>query len=664
MMCLSKIKLLLAATLAAYSLALPLTGVAWAGIDTYDCFNPKYKDLPKAQANKADDQATKQLKSQYYSLTKALDQLCKTADDNHFEVGYTSQKNLEDDIKADGKWEEYQAKLKQLETIAKQINALKATDNACGDKYPYGCPDGTVCMEHNTSYSTEFSDITMRSFSCKSPDEKTIYGSSHQVDNSKVGSVTMSVGGPTAISNVVTSDGDSKVATFSLLNGFHGLDDFNQTGEVENLRTNAACKIEEMKQDYLSTCYSCVIVSTLIRTFMNITEVTYPLTQEAGITLLTIGMFLWLAFFVLGKISSFVSLEPMDMLNELFKFFFKCLVAYTLITSGLKMLTVMLVNPILEAGADYGIGIIDSVTPSSINIDGYTSQDTRTYKLSSSGVMDQKVFSKIMDISKKADNAVSLNFVIGNALICHSTHAGAIQFAKKITDYVGIPFYFPDIWLWLCGAAIWFFAFMVVMGVNFYLLDLSFKIGFALLAFPITIGLWPFNKFKDKFAACLKIIINAAGTFMFLGITTGISIQLISAAMGGTDALFEAIAADNKKYISEKFSLTGGAFILILFAFLYSHKLISETVSKMADHFFSAVTSGMNPMHEKTTQAIDFAKKAVTTVATGVVGVAGGAANIAATAAKTAAKGAAKKAARGAVKGVRNFMNRGKQENE
>ena len=717
----------------------------------------------------------------------------------------------------------------------------------------------------------------------------------------------------------------------------------------ETARSNAGfCDINALKSDYMSNCYSCVVVGNLIKTFMNISAITYPVTQKAGVKLLVIGMMIWLAFYVLKKISSFVSLEPMEMLNELFSFFFKCLIAYVLMTSGLRNITDLIVDPILKAGADYGISIIDSVskdllqkteiventkpddyyqmeevkdkkqaeevekatgnkvvgeidakkvrpenmsqiseggkkgnycqlggdrdhafgahqldyryggadfavtcgyTPfvnaynksgykqcankaakynnksaeylriieqcgstlrsylkpelkklcqsnpekmkqlqedytrkntytkafalinkqcgTNLNLSNYNSKEnftlsaalisgynhrpatmssiiksiscpstckkgnvtncnglgnqlydklqawwkknnrykdekkmcqtvlaggdidmsvldgasgssgSETYdyrqtnhyyvvkkgdqefdlipisKEDNKAVLNSSVFDKIMLISRKADNAVSLNFVIGEALVCHSTHAGAIQFAKKVTDLIGLEFYFPDIWIWLCGAVIWVFALMVTLAVNFYLLDLSFKIGFALLALPITIGLWPFEKFKDKFKVCVNIIINAAGTFMFLGITTGLSVVLISTSLGGTDELFSAIESDRKEYISNTFSLTGGKFFLILFAFLYSHKMISGTVSKLADKFFPSVTNGLTPMHQMTTQAIDMGVSAVKTVAGGVTGAVTGAAT-------KAAKGVAKSAARKAVKGVRKGVSKGR----
>ena len=151
------------------------------------------------------------------------------------------------------------------------------------------------------------------------------------------------------------------------------------------------------------------------------------------------------------------------------------------------------------------------------------------------------------------------------------------------------------------------------------------------------------KEFKDKFMVCVRILANAAGTFMFLGVTTGLGILIINASLGGTEQLFAAIASNNAIYVSQRFSLTGGAFIIILFALLYSHKLISKTDDKFAGKFFPAVTNGLSPMHHMTTQAIDFAKKAVGSTLSLAGGlVTGGAA--------TAAKAAGRQVARQAIR--------------
>ncbi len=958
MTCLSKIKLLVATVVTACAFTLPLAGDAWADglFSTYTCYNGSYNHLPKAQIIASDSAERKALKQSYTNLKKELDAICKKAGEKANGWILSTQSDFEKALKNLGIYDTYTKKLAQLGNVVKQIQDIPTPKNACGANYPYGCPAGLECYEVNAETSNvrgggmnvRISSTESKTFECHDPKKvKNNSALTHKEDYTKAtegqkkGSIYKADGG-TGVTTETLVDTSGRMSSTTTVAGVYDLaksedENFNYKDFEEyagDARSNAGfCDIAALKSDYMSNCYSCVVVGNLIKTFMEISTITYPVAQEAGVKLLVIGMMIWLAFYVLKKLSSFVSLEPMNMLQELFSFFFKCLIAYVLMTSGLRNITDLIVDPILKAGADYGIGIIDSVSADllkyteiqertkedapyqaepvkdkeqakkveeenkvkvtgevhtgkyrpedisktkesgmnyccwgdkrkngyhafgahqldffaggaeefakrckktnkeiynayvsagkksgtslrsaltpifkrmcstasgqaelkklqddyyisqykyvlkyasdtlginlnmnnyaqdsnftlsaalisgqihnpgaikrviegikaksgscasrSCNMDalakqvyaglkqklgfterygtgdgselnlcqrvlnggdidssglsssgssGYASYDYRQTdhyyivkkgdqdfdlipisKVDNKAVLDTTVFDKIMLISRKADNAVSLNFVIGDALVCHSTHAGAIQFAKKVTDLIGLEFYFPDIWIWLCGAVIWVFALMVTLAVNFYLLDLSFKIGFALLALPITIGLWPFEKFKDKFKVCVDIIINAAGTFMFLGITTGLSIVLISSSLGGTEELFSAIENDRKEYISNTFSLTGGKFFLILFAFLYSHKMISETVSNLANKFFPSVTNGLTPMHHMTTQVIDMGVEKAKMVASGVAGAVTGGAT-------TAAKAVAKTAARQAVKGIRKGISKG-----
>ena len=528
---------------------------------------------------------------------------------------------------------------------------------SCGHNYPDGCPEGKECKEvildqwvqRGSGMAARMVHQTSKSYECHEIDKKNekIWGGdisySTAGDGPKITEHNYDSGIGVASKTLVDEKGGMLQST--TVGGFITVSENDYGYEpLDSLLSNDGfCRIDQLKKDYTSNCYSCLIVANLIRTFMNAIDSTYNVTQVAGIKLLSIGMILWLAFFVINKLSSFVSIEPMDMLQELFTFFFKCLIAYTLITSGLKTLTTLIINPILIVGADYGIAVADAVLPEGMK--GISEHnDKNSYKLTNSSVMDTEVFDKIMTLSKKADAAVSTNFVIGEALICHSIHAGAINITESVEKVIPVKFYFPDVWIWLCGAVIWFFAFMVVMGVNFYLLDLSFKIGFAILAMPVMIGLWPFNKFKDKFKSCVNILINAAGTFMFLGITTGLSVLIISAALGGTEELFAAIASDDKGYVSQRFSLGGGSFIIILFAFLYAHKLISKTEG-LTDKFFESDMKDLNSMHHMTTQMIDFAKKQVgETLSLAGALVTGGASAAVKTAGKQMAREAIRKA--------------------
>jgi len=574
-----------------------------------------------------------------------LVQFCKNT---KCSVSITTKKDIAKEtitkcMQDNGTFAQYEQQRKAYNNLLTQMKVFN--DNyrqnggvVCGDDYPYGCPTGQTCWTQKYSSSVYTGYGAM--------------GNVQRSEGTKCKCSSKPLKGWNQVSTGESCDAEGSITAFRLVGDDQYKVEYNtnntkdeyvvkdrvtvfstdgivaqgqkttkhiytdETGQkfietiVENnARSNAGyCKIDQLKKDYMENCYSCTIVASLINTFMTVASKTAPLAAAAGVKLLVIGMFLWLAFFVLKQISALVVPEPMDILNNLLKFFLKCVVAYTFITSGLGLMTKLFVNPVLSFGADYGISVIDAVMPKTA-ADVDDKKDIENYDKVSAGLIDQRVFDKIMTLSKRADSAVSLNLVVANALTCHAGHAGAIQIAKDITDLVGLEFYFPNFWLWICGAAMWVMGLMLVIGINFYLLDISFKIGFGLLALPITLALWPFDKFQNKFTECFKIIVNAAGTFLFLGITVGVSLVLINAGLGGTDDLLNAIASDNKEYVAQQFSFAGARVFIVAFVFLYSHKLISATVSKMTNKFFGAVTGNINHMHGMAAGTADYLGK-------------------------------------------------------
>ncbi len=523
-------------------------------------------------------------------------------------------------------YKEYETSNKNFGTELKKLFEMyEATGGSmCGEDNPFGCPTGLKCYTCGGGGGNGTGGASWAYAKCSKKKPGAFGDVCSEVESAgKLSFQVQSWGGLAGSSRMtIRQDKSTETVEQNALGFDKNHTETNMFGErIEepDPRSNAGfCDIKGLKESYMGNCYSCTIVAALISTFMDVADKTAPLTQQAGVRLMIIGMFLWIAFYVLKQMASLVMPEPMKMVQDLLKFFFKCLIAYTLITSGISVVSKMIVEPLLSFGAEYGNTIIDVTTPKIADIDKYGKFDTKDYN---SHLISEAIFGKIMTLSKKADAAVSLNFVIGDALACHAHHAGAITVAKKVQEILHIEFYFPDFWLWLCGIAIWFMGLMVVIGINFYLLDLSFKVGFGLLALPITLGLWPFDKFQNKFTECIKLIINAAGTFMFLGISVGITVTLISAALGGTDELFKAIENDNKRYVAEQFSLGGAKFLLVAFAFFYSHKLISETVSNLTDTFFgSSLAGGMNHMHTMTVGTTSYLGGAVKDKVGGTVG--------------------------------------------
>ena len=337
---------------------------------------------------------------------------------------------------------------------------------------------------------------------------------------------------------------------------------------------NVVCHVADMQEKYQSSCYSCLIVKTLLEQFMTVGTKTYALCSEAGVKILVLASCLWIAFFVLKNVSSLANVEPVSMINTLLTQLFKIGVAYIIIVSGTNTFINYVVNPILATGADYGLAIIDGVSET-LNM-----QASGKYNYEGESLFSTDVMNKILGLAEGIDRVVSTNLVIGHALTCHSVNAGVWIF-----DLWVITISIPDIWIWLCGAVIWIFGFMMTLGVCYYLLDLSFKVGISIILFPITMGLWPFSTTSDKVISCVRTILKSAAIFAFLAITTSYGMTLISTALRDISEFYDRIENGDSQWISETKFFSGG------------------------------ILSGANPMHDRATQATDMAKRPVVATA-------------------------------------------------
>lgn len=487
---------------------------------------------------------------------------------------------------------------------------------ACGANNPDGCPEGQKCykIRYNITITRGgmAPDMTVHDdpvFECHTDKEieklrnpgffsRVKALSIEEVEGSKGEKNTYSVTSmATGVGNRSTVDEEGNIESYLTL----------AYGSIEIAQFIAKCNIAKMQELYQGKCYSCVIIKTLMETFLNACSKAYDITSEAGVKLLVLGALVWMAFFVMKNVSSLSNIEPGAMMNTLTVFLFKVMVAYILITSGLGVLIKYTINPLLTAGADFGIAFmsVTSDISGAPELNANYAVTVPTISAPDGGaateIVSSDVMNRIMFFAQNLDKNVSTNLVIGHAMTCWSMNGGAWDFSL---------FKMVNLWLWFCGALIWFVGFMLTLGIGYYLLDISFKLGFAIMALPVVIGLWPFNVTKGKVTAVISIMLKAAGTFVFLALTTTYALAMINVALRDVPTLFAKIEAGDAIWISNTFDLTGPYFLIILFVYLYSMKLISSTVSDYVDKFFKdSVFGGADPMHGKLTQMTDFAKQ-------------------------------------------------------
>lgn len=118
------------------------------------------------------------------------------------------------------------------------------------------------------------------------------------------------------------------------------------------------CVTENLMAMYSSTCYSCEITEILVSAFVRASAKAYQVSREAGNAILVVGFVLWVCFFVLKNISSFTTVEPMKMIQDLLIQVFKVFLAFVIVNSGIPTILHYTMEPLMLAGTDFGTAIL------------------------------------------------------------------------------------------------------------------------------------------------------------------------------------------------------------------------------------------------------------------------------------------------------------------
>lgn len=236
-------------------------------------------------------------------------------------------------------------------------------------------------------------------------------------------------------------------------------------------------------------------------------------------------------------------------------------------------------------------------------------------------------------------------FMLGHALMCYATEAAYTCIGGEGSGVQACLFTVPNLQYYPVGLIIYLTGFFMCMSIGMYFIDISFKLGFALLFLPITIGLWPFPVVNRKFNENISIIVYNAMLFAFISIGAAYAIVLITQGIIGDqqswNQFWQSInastdiaegregllniqiggakvgvftsqsqeAANSLEYMTENFSLDSVHVLIILFCLIFGFKIIADSSDKYIKYFVDgSMGSADSSMHHMGTQAIAFAK--------------------------------------------------------
>ena len=234
-------------------------------------------------------------------------------------------------------------------------------------------------------------------------------------------------------------------------------------------------------------------------------------------------------------------------------------------------------------------------------------------------IMPKSIMNSILGATRAITDTTADVMVIGDMIMCYSQeeNGGAWRInADWLPDKLK---YWTNWVMWIQGGIIWCLGFMLTVSIAYYLIDISFKIGFAVLAIPVMMGLWPFGFTQSKIFVALSIIAKSSATFAFLALTTAFGMGLVSSSVDGLEDLYdvmdgisqgEDVEEIRKNHVRDTLYLFSPAFVLLVFSILYFYKLVQQTISDLVNKFFPDQAFGdSSPMHSGATMATSFAKR-------------------------------------------------------
>lgn len=243
-------------------------------------------------------------------------------------------------------------------------------------------------------------------------------------------------------------------------------------------------------------------------------------------------------------------------------------------------------------------------------------------------IMPKSIMDSLIGATKAITDTTAQFMVLGNMAMCFSNmkDGGAWD--------LGIM-HLTNVFIWIDGLILLVLGFILTCVVAYYLIDMSFKIGFAVMALPIVMGLWPFKVTQDKLATTISIIAKSAALFAFLALATYYGLELVVASFGGADGMAgifndfdklanETASADEKSAIVDRleghFYIFSTKFLMMLFGVIYAYKLISQTTKDLVEKFYPDGAFGSeNPMHKMMTGMASIAKNINRKYGTGLV---------------------------------------------
>lgn len=281
---------------------------------------------------------------------------------------------------------------------------------------------------------------------------------------------------------------------------------------------NAKCNIETYRSTF-NECIFCDLFRILFNTASSIAKAAYTSLSSSMVTIVVIGMALWLAMTILKFISAFDVKEPRILIKTILNQAFVVIIVVVLLRSNIQEFLDLTITPIFNTG----MALAQLVTS------GQSGETCKGFTpvMADGGIpasMGNNILCTIQSIQGKILDIMTL----GSTSLC-------IGF--KVESWKGI-WLFPSVPYVIVGIILWLTAFLLMVIYPFLLIDSILQLSIASALIPVAIAAYAFPLTRKKYVGKVwETFMTAMFTFLFLSIvvfiiTTGVE-QIVGQTFTG-----------------------------------------------------------------------------------------------------------------------------------
>ena len=315
-------------------------------------------------------------------------------------------------------------------------------------------------------------------------------------------------------------------------------------------------------------CIFCPLFAQIFSAAQTMATSSFGVLAQSLANVMLVGFALWVAFSLLGKVSSFTKMDAPKYITELLTQAFKVLFAYLMLQNADAVYTYAL-GPLLKAGMEFGMTLLssgDSVYLKSCDfMSGVKNMPTN-------GLLPYYLYTQLDCFIRAIQFELSVPQAIGSSLMCVSRNEAASG------NVLSVPI--PDFSMLFQGLIIWVFAWLISLAFAFYLVDATVRLGIVGALMPFLIASWPFKVTSKYTNQGFTMFMNTFFTYAFMGLVVSINIQLMGISLtggqGGLDAIEEALNGNSVKVLSDLLDIGFAGFLILIACCSFGFKLCGQ----------------------------------------------------------------------------------------